>query len=198
MRRGALLTVLTVFAAAPALAQEATVLQLVSVHDPAAADPSVCSIPGAPGTVRLVLGGTFSSVRTEASSGKVNDAHPHTVGTGTACIDVPVAHLNPASFFPIGEHLTIYGDWHFGRLHMAGEGRCTYQTNDLPVPGVVLTGCTMEITDAPEGYLGGLASSNSVFNPLSIPGYSTGSFWTFRLFHAPEPEHAARSRHHRR
>src|SRR5216684_1210654 len=57
-------------------------------------------------------------------------------------------------------------------------GACHVITNDVPMPGVVLAGCALRVTQGPDGFLGGVATSMSIFNPLRLPGAGTGSFWT--------------------
>jgi hypothetical protein len=52
----------------------------------------------------------------------------------------------------------------------------------VPEPGIILTGCTMNITDPPAGFSGGMAASSTLFNPFGLPGYDTNSVWTFRFF----------------
>jgi hypothetical protein len=59
-------------------------------------------------------------------------------------------------------------------------------TNNVPRPGVVLAGCALRVTQGPEGFLGGAATSMSIFNPLGLPGAGTGSFWTLRAYSATE------------
>ena len=48
----------------------------------------------------------------------------------------------------------------------------------------MLAGCALKLVGAPEGVLGGLVTSASVFNPYSIPGFGTGSVWTLHLYTA--------------
>jgi hypothetical protein len=36
--------------------------------------------------------------------------------------------------------------------------------------------------EVPPGFVGGVATSNSVFNPFRLPGFGTGSLWTVRLY----------------
>jgi hypothetical protein len=40
----------------------------------------------------------------------------------------------------------------------------------------------MRVTRGPEGFLGGAATSMSIFNPLRLQGAGTGSFWTLRAY----------------
>jgi hypothetical protein len=62
------------------------------------------------------------------------------------------------------------------------QGSCPIASNDVPVAGIVLTSCNLVIVSGPPGTIGGLATSASVFNPRRIPGYSTGSYWTLRIY----------------
>jgi hypothetical protein len=62
------------------------------------------------------------------------------------------------------------------------SGVCTLTSNDIPVAGLVLAACSLEVAPASPDIMGGTASSNSIFNPLRLPGFETGSYWTLRLF----------------
>ncbi len=64
------------------------------------------------------------------------------------------------------------------------RGTCTVISNDVPVTGLILAGCTLRLVSFPSEVLGGVATSMSVFNPLQLQGFSTGSFWTLRLYTA--------------
>jgi hypothetical protein len=62
-------------------------------------------------------------------------------------------------------------------------GQCEFVSDDIPQGGIILTGCNLKIDPDPEqGLLGGIATSKSVFNPLGIPGFNTGSFWTIHVY----------------
>ena len=50
----------------------------------------------------------------------------------------------------------------------------------MPVPRLILAGCSLRLVAAPEPIEGGIATSNSVFNPFRLPGFDTGSYWTIR------------------
>jgi len=65
-------------------------------------------------------------------------------------------------------------------------GTCQVITNNVPRPNVVLAGCALRVTQGPEGFLGGAATSLSIFNPLRLEGAGTGSFWTLRAYTATE------------
>jgi hypothetical protein len=73
------------------------------------------------------------------------------------------------------------GSFDIGGHRLIGEGACVLVGNTVPTPGVVLAACTIPLGAAP-GLIGGVATSNSVFNPLGLPGFDSGSIWTVRLF----------------
>src|SRR5258705_5397424 len=52
----------------------------------------------------------------------------------------------------------------------AAIGACQVLTNGVPTLGVDLAGCALRLTQGPTGFLGGIATSMSIFNPLRLPG----------------------------
>src|SRR5262249_56534602 len=94
-------------------------------------------------------------------------------GTGTACLRVTPQAIDATA--------PISGEFVIGSRTVRGTGSCLVESNDVPVPNLILANCSLRIDPAP-GVLGGSASSNSVFNPLRLPGFNTGSIWTVRLF----------------
>ena len=83
----------------------------------------------------------------------------------------------------VGASAPFYMEGNAGGLDMLAAGECSLVTDDIPVEGIILTGCTLKVDPDPdEGLLGGLATSNSVFNPFGIEGFNTGSFWTIHVY----------------
>jgi hypothetical protein len=78
-----------------------------------------------------------------------------------------------------GAGVPFYAEFHFdtGDRYRA-EGVAHVLTSDVPAPTVVLAGCALRLVDGPDGLLGGVATSASVFNPTNQPGAETGSVWT--------------------
>jgi hypothetical protein len=84
--------------------------------------------------------------------------------------------------FPEGLTQDFYVRFELPEGRFTAVGKCMAVSNQVPRAGVVLTGCALKLTEFPRGYVGGFATSSSVFNPFGLPGYSTGSYWTLRLF----------------
>jgi len=81
----------------------------------------------------------------------------------------------------VGARAPLIGEFQIGKKRVIGEGECVLASNNVPTPGLVLAGCTLALGPTP-GVRGGVATSNTVFNPLGVPGFDTGSMWTVRLF----------------
>lgn len=98
------------------------------------------------------------------------------LGTAQACAQVTEA-LEP------GLKVPFYAEFHFdtGDRYRA-EGAAHVLTSDVPAPNVVLAGCALRLVDGPDGLLGGVAMSGSVFNPTNQPGAETGSIWTLHAY----------------
>jgi len=142
-----------------------------SVEDPnVAPDLSVCDL--ASFTPNAVLAASLYAARTRASDARVvNSARK--VGFGTAC--VRITSLNVGATAQMFSEFNIDGERHLG------EGVCVVGENTVPAAGLILAGCTI-VLDAGPGIAGGLATSNTVFNPFGLPGFETGSIWTVQLF----------------
>ena len=160
-------------------AVEETVLQFRSFDDPEITpNPDVClnapfydeNFPP-----NVLLGASLWTLQTNAATGEVVNDKIRQVGITEAC--VLITGLSPRDTAP------FYMEFNVEDLVMQANGECTVTSNTVPVDGLVLTGCTLEVySDPAENILGGIATSNSVFNPFSIPGFQTGSFWTVHLY----------------
>ena len=171
-----LLVLATLVALTPAVTRaDETVIQFRSVEDPGGVpDVSVCA--DAPFVPNVITAAKLLAVKTRASDGKVVGRGKKVIGSGTGCLRVTDVTFPPFTSGP------IYGDFTIGDLTVRIDGVCTVSTNAVPLAGVVLAGCSTTIVEAPAGIAGGSATSNSVFNPFRLPGFSTGSFWTVRLY----------------
>lgn len=154
------------------------VYQFRTVEDPQAVDASGCQ--AAPFEVNVRLPASIF-VR-EAGGGKKGGSGERREGKALAC-----ARITDRSFAE-GSTADFYVRFELPEGHFTALGQCTIVSNGVPRPGVVLTGCALKLTEFPAGYVGGFATSSSLFNPRGLPGYNTGSFWTVRAF---EPEPAA-------
>jgi hypothetical protein len=167
-----LLAVLWLGAPPRADASAESVYVFRSVEDPRVPpDLSVCAaatfIPSA------VLSATLYAVQTRSSDGMIVNDSTKRIGFGTACALITT--------LSVGATVPFIGSFNIGKRHLIGEGACVLVSNTVPTPGVVLAACTIPLGAAP-GVLGGVATSNSVFNPFGLPGFNTGSIWTVRLF----------------
>lgn len=156
---------------------QATILQVQTQEDPSVPDdPAFCAQAGFPVNVRL-------NARVYAyhldRRGEVSVRHERAIGTATACI------LLTSLSFPVGLAQNMYLRLDLPQGEVIALGQCTIQSNDVPQAGLVLAGCALRVLSAPAGYLGGQVSSASTFNPLQLPGYDTGSFWTVQLYDDP-------------
>jgi hypothetical protein len=165
-----------------ALAGE-VVYQFRSEEDPkAVADPAAaCKV--APFEVNVRLPGSLFVPEKASADGKLKAGGQKKVGTALACVRIT------DRTFPEGSQADMYVRFELPEGRFAAVGKCTAVSNAVPRPGVVLTGCALKLTELPAAYAGGFATSASVFNPLGLPGFNTGSLWTLRVFE-PEPQAA--------
>jgi hypothetical protein len=82
-----------------------------------------------------------------------------------------------------GAEVPFYAEFRFdtGDLYRA-QGLAHVLSNDVPAAGIVLAGCALRLLDGPEGFVGGVVTSASVFNPAGRPGAETGSTWTLHAY----------------
>jgi hypothetical protein len=175
-------------ASSPARAADApnapkqTVVQFRSIQDPnVTPDAAVCA--RAPFVANVSLGASLYAFETRESDGTLDDDDGgRRLGEGTACVRI----TDPT--FPAFSTVSYYSELTLARVgskrhvRLTMSGRCTLTSNDIPVTGLVLASCALQIARGPGDFVGGVASSNSVFNPLRLPGFDTGSYWTLRLF----------------
>lgn len=143
-----------------------------SVEDPnVAPDLSVCA--QASFTPNAVLSASLYAIQTRSSDAKLNNDSTKRVGFGTACARI--------TSLAVGATAQIIGNFVIDGQELIGEGTCVLASNAVPSAGLVLAGCTIPL-DAGPGVLGGVATSNTVFNPFGLPGFDTGSIWTLHVF----------------
>lgn len=137
-------------------------------------------------TTLVMLDAELWSNRTRASDGKVVNSETRLVGTAQACAWVSGSQLFGAMPIDPAEPLPsapFYGEFAIGDLVLPAGGECLITSNTIPVPYLGLVGCSMVVPPDPEtGLLGGNATSNSVFNPLGLTGFHTGSYWTVHIY----------------
>jgi hypothetical protein len=167
----------------PGLAGE-VVYQFRSQEDAQAVDPKGCDRAPFPANVRLPA--SLYAVRTGADTARLAPEAQKRVGTALACVrveDRTFAEGSQAEFY-------VHFDLPEGRF--TALGRCLMVSNTVPRPGVVLAQCALKLTEFPAAYVGGFATSASLFNPRKLPGFDTGSLWTLRVFEPLKPEGQAR------
>lgn len=132
--------------------------------------------PGCPfASPNVLLGATAWSFQSRANDGTVANAEARQVGTAQACGKITTA-LVPFNQVP------FYIEFNVEDGFFAAQGFCTITSNNIPVPGLILAGCTLSTVAVPPGVAGGSVTSNSVFNPLHLAGFDTGSIWTLRIY----------------
>lgn len=158
-----------------AVRAEEVVYQFRTQEDPGVeVDRSVCR--SAPFRVNLQLPASVSVPVHRMKDGQVVVAGYRRVGSAMACVK-----LTDISF-PGGLRQDFYVRFELPEGRFTALGQCAALSNEVPQRGVVLTGCALKLTEFPAGYVGGFATSASVFNPLGLPGFNTGSYWTLRVF----------------
>ena len=99
------------------------------------------------------------------------------IGKATACVQLT------NFLFPPGLQQNFYAVFDLPSGRYTGLGTCTLSSNNVPQAGLVLAGCTLNVVSGPNGVLGGVITSASTFNPVRLPGFSTGSLWTLAGVH---------------
>jgi hypothetical protein len=156
-----------------AVAGEATYV-FQSEEDPSTPpDPVVCA--QAPFSSNAQLGASLWSVKTGKKSGRVQQ-HRKRIGRATACLEL--TNL----MFPQGLVQNFFVRFDLPQGTYTALGSCTVSSNDVPMPFIILAGCTLKLVSGPAGVVGGVATSSSLLNPLKRAGFGTGSTWTLHEF----------------
>ncbi|WNG33908.1 hypothetical protein F0U61_09880 [Archangium violaceum] len=169
--------VLVLGLSATAMAGE-RVYQFRTMEDASAADPSGCQ--AAPFEVNVRLPAIIFMREARGGGGRTGTGRERQEGVALAC-----ARITDWTFAE-GSMADFYVRFELPEGHFTALGKCTMVSNAVPRPGVVFTSCALRLTQFPASYVGGFVTSASVFNPRSLPGYNTGSFWTLRVFE-PDP-----------
>ncbi|HWR72516.1 MAG TPA: hypothetical protein VN604_05070 [Nitrospirota bacterium] len=154
-------------------------MQFRSVEDPGVpADMAVCvnaSFYDPANMPNVLLGASLWSIEARASDGTIMNDEIRRIGTAHAC--ALIASLAPGAEAPFYIELAV-GDQFF-----RADGTCRVTSNTIPQPGLILAGCSLKVQgELSAGLMGGIATSNSVFNPFSLPGFQTGSLWTVHIY----------------
>jgi hypothetical protein len=170
---------LTLLIATPVAAGETTYV-FRSEEEPATpADLAVCA--AAPFVTNVPLGASLWSFRTRHRDGKIVEEREQRIGKATACLELTNV------LFPQGLVQSFFVRFELPGGTYDAVGTCAVGSNDVPVPFIVLAGCTLRLVTGPSGSLGGSAVSSSVFNPLNKPGFATGSVWTLHQYWTDPP-----------
>ena len=152
--------------------------QFRSEEDPTfAGDPTVC--PAAPFITNVRLNASLYTTNARNSDGLTMNDATRKIGTATACVRI----TDPT--FPPGKQEPFYVAFDTPAGRFTANGTCALVSNDVPEPRIVLAGCNLRIVSAPAGFVGGEATSASIFNPARIPGVATGSYWTLLVYGEP-------------
>ena len=123
----------------------------------------------------VLLGASLWSLEARASDGAIINSEIRKIGTAHAC--ALIMSLAPGAEAPLYIELTV-GDQFF-----RADGECRVTSNTIPQAGLILAGCSLKIQgDFSVGLTGGIATSNSVFNPFGPSGFQTGSIWTVHIY----------------
>lgn len=152
--------------------------QFRSEEDPNfAGDPTVC--PAAPFVTNVRLNASLWATAVRAKDGLTMNDSKRKIGTATACVRI----TDPT--FPPGKQEPFYVAFDTPVGRFTANGTCALVSNDVPQPRIVLAGCNLRIVSAPAGFVGGEATSASIFNPARLPGVETGSYWTILAYGEP-------------
>jgi hypothetical protein len=150
-----------------------------SVGDVSMFDPTACEIndPNDPWIHNSAGAGRMYSMQHRPSDGAVGDPEQVEVGEGTMCFQFP--NFNFAPF----ESIKSRGNLSINDFTVRFEGRCVVTNRDMPVADIHQMSCALPLVGPlPEGYAGGLMTTNSVLNAGGVPGYSSGSVVTLHMY----------------
>jgi hypothetical protein len=114
---------------------------------------------------------------TRASDGRMVDMNARTIGSIRAC-------FGPASDPAVSN---FYGEFNLGSVPFKGSGGCRGRS-DYPDKGLRSLNCSAELSGLPNGYVGGLLTTNSLTSLKTLgldtdpPGYTQSSIVTIRLW----------------
>ena len=151
--------------------------QFRTVEDPEVSGANVfCTAASAGFTPNVFLNASVYVEHVRASDAMIVAERTDPIGTALAC-----AQITDFSF-PPGLQQNFYALFKLPSGDFTAKGTCTLISNNVPEARLILAGCTLRVVEAPEGVVGGAATSLSVFNPFRLPGYSTGSRWTIQVY----------------
>src|SRR5262249_13697723 len=141
-----------------------------SMEDPEV-QPNLAVCEAAPFEVNAVLAASCWAIRTRSEDGLMVNPDSRQIGTGTACLRVTSLALDATA--------PISGEFVIGSRTVRATGSCLVESNDVPVPRLILANCSLRIDPAP-GVLGGSAPGKPGFYPPPPPRLHTGLILTAR------------------
>ena len=120
---------------------------------------------------------TFHSPSVRGTDGLVVDANVATIGQLHACLGSQASPL-----------YGFYVEGALGVITFTGRGECVAAKRDFPEPGLTVTRCFLDLSDLPDGYVGGQLTTNTLGSRQPIgdqtdpPGYTQNSIATIRLW----------------
>ncbi len=120
---------------------------------------------------------TFHSTAVRGSDALVTDTNVATVGRLHACLG--------------SQDKSVYGfyvEGALGSVTFTGRGECRTIKPDYPEAGMRETGCFLQLTDLPAGYVGGYLTTSTLGSRAALgdrsdpPGYTQNSIATIRLW----------------
>ena len=120
---------------------------------------------------------TFHSPAVRGTDGLVTDTNVATVGRLHGCLG---SQASPIYGF--------YVEGALGAIAFTGRGECRAAKRDFPEPGMTVTRCFLDLSDLPDGYVGGQLTTNTLGSRQPIgdqtdpPGYTQSSIATIRLW----------------
>jgi len=124
----------------------------------------------------------FRSIAVRPSDGVVTDASVQTIGELHACVGTT----------PDPQTINFYAEGVVAGVTFKGRGECFVGPQNVPVDGVWLQRCFLNLSDMNDGYSGGQLTTNTlasrrIFGEESDPpGYTQTSIATIRMWR-PEP-----------
>ncbi len=133
------------------------------------------------------------AVQTRAKDGKVVNSESRRVGTAQVCTYFDTG-FDPFSFElipPLPQH-PFYTEFQIGDLLLRGGGACLPTSFHIPMVGISLESCGVQILPDDQGLLGGSGSKSGLFDllpildPNSESRVPTQSIWTVRIYREEE------------
>jgi hypothetical protein len=142
-------------------------------------DPAVCA--QAPFAANVRLGGSLWWQLSSPVDGRVSPRLQNRIGKATACVQL-------TNFsFPVGldQNFFIAVDLPVGRFTAAGS--CKFISNNVPLTGFIVGGCSLRLTSWPERFQGGSIVSLSALNLSGDTSLNTGSTYVLQAWEADAP-----------